>query len=325
MIEIKNLNVKYAPGEPNAVNGISLTIGDGEKVALFGDNGAGKTTLLRLLLDEMQPLKGRVRNSPRARIGYYSQEFEEFNDAVRVLDEIVYRCGLTEDRARKVLGRFLFRGDDVFKQVGDLSGGEKARLALLKILLSGANFLVMDEPTNHLDIPAREAVEEALDGFPGSLLLVSHDRYLIDRIADRLLAFENGKLVSYPGNYSEYKASQAALQSALAETSRTVVTETRSKPAKGERAEKKNQSPLKRRQECQRQLTRLEKEISEREIMLGELEQRINDPASHADPVESRKLGEEHEQMKSALDKVYQDWEAVGLELAELEQAESGN
>ena len=310
-------------GSDPVFENISFLLRGGEKVALMGPNGVGKTTLLRLLLGEMQPLKGRVRNSPRARVGYYSQEFEELNDAVRVLDEVVYRCGLTEDRARKVLGRFLFRGDDVFKLVGDLSGGEKARLALLKILLSGANFLVMDEPTNHLDIPAREAVEEALEAFPGSLLLVSHDRYLIDRIADRLLAFENGKLASYPGNYSEYKAAQAAAQAALVEPSRNTGAETRPKASKGERLEKRNTSPLKRRQECQRQLTRLEKEINELEIMLSELEKRINDPASHADPLASRKLGEEHEQLKTSLDKAYQDWEATGVELAELEQAES--
>ena len=219
---------------------ISFLLRGGEKVALLGPNGAGKTTLLRLLLGELQPLQGRVKLSPRARIGYYAQEFEELNDAVRVLDELVYRCALTEDRARKVLGRFQFRGDDVFKTVGDLSGGEKARLAILKIILSGANLLIMDEPTNHLDIAAREAVEEAMDAFPGSILLVSHDRYLIDRIADRVLAFEAGELNSYPGNYSEYKAAKAAEEPAVMPAPTAAV-----KTGKPERPEKKNTSPLK--------------------------------------------------------------------------------
>ena len=307
-------------GEP-VFRELSFLLRGGEKVALMGPNGAGKTTLLRLLLGELQPLQGKLRNSPRARIGYYSQEFEELNDAVRLIDEIVYRCGLTEDRARKVLGRFLFRGDDVFKLVGDLSGGEKARLALLKILLSGANFLVMDEPTNHLDIPAREAVEEALDAFPGSLLLVSHDRYLIDRIAERLLVFESGSLISYPGNYSEYKAALTA-RTAMSGPTHSASAESRTKPKKEERPERRNVSPLKRRQECQRLLSRLEKQISEQEIMLAALEQRINDPASHADPQQSRQLGEEHERLKAGLDQAYQDWEAAGSELAALEQAD---
>ena len=297
---------------------ISFLLRGGEKVALLGPNGAGKTTLLRLLLGELQPLQGRVKISPRAQIGYYAQEFEELNDAVRVLDELVYRCALTEDRARKVLGRFQFRGDDVFKTVGDLSGGEKARLAILKIILSGANLLIMDEPTNHLDIAAREAVEEAMDAFPGSILLVSHDRYLIDRIADRVLAFEAGDLNSYPGNYSEYKAAKAAEETAVASAPTAPV-----KTGKPERSEKKNTSPLKRRQDCVRQLTRTEKEITALEEELAELECRINDPASHEDPALSRSLGEDHERLRSAIDAAYRRWEELSSELEELDGAET--
>ena len=296
---------------------ISFLLRGGEKVALLGSNGAGKTTLLRLLLGELQPLQGRVKLSPRARTGYYAQEFEELNDAVRVLDELVYRCALTEDRARKVLGRFQFRGDDVFKTVGDLSGGEKARLAILKIILSGANLLIMDEPTNHLDIAAREAVEEAMDAFPGSILLVSHDRYLIDRIADRVLVFEAGELNSYPGNYSEYKAAKAAEEPAAQPAPTAAV-----KTGKPERPEKKNTSPLKRRQDCVRQLTRTEKEITALEEELAELECRINDPASHEDPALSRRLGEDHERLRAAIEAAYRIWEALSSELEELDGAE---
>ena len=259
-----------------------------------------------------------MKLSPRARIGYYAQEFEELNDAVRVLDELVYRCALTEDRARKVLGRFQFRGDDVFKTVGDLSGGEKARLAILKIILSGANLLIMDEPTNHLDIAAREAVEEAMDAFPGSILLVSHDRYLIDRIADRVLAFEAGELNSYPGNYSEYKAAKATEEPAAQPAPTAAV-----KTGKPERPEKKNTSPLKRRQDCVRQLTRTEKEITALEEELSELECRINDPASHEDPALSRRLGEDHERLRTAIDAAYRRWEELSTEMEELDGAET--
>ena len=298
---------------------LSFLLRGGEKVALLGPNGVGKTTVLRLLLGELQPMQGRVKSSPRARIGYYAQEFEELNDAVRVIDELVYQCALTEDRARKILGRFLFRGDDVFKTVGDLSGGEKARLAILKIILSGANFLVMDEPTNHLDIPARESVEEAMDAFPGTILLVSHDRYLIDRIADRVLVFEQEGLVSYPGNYSDYKAALAAMQPETAQPAVAAPPRT----VKNERAEKKNTSPLKRRQDCVRQMNRAEKEIGELETVLAELECRINDPASHADPVQSRELGAEHERVKVALEEAYRIWEELGSALEALDSNES--
>ncbi len=313
------IDVSAGYGDTPIFEKISFLLRGGEKVALMGPNGAGKTTVLRLLIGEMQPMQGRVKSSPRSRVGYYAQEFEELNDSVRVIDELIYQCALTEDRARKVLGRFMFRGDDVFKSVGDLSGGEKARLAILKIILSGANFLVMDEPTNHLDIPAREAVEEAMDAFPGTILLVSHDRYLIDRIADRVLVFESGKMVSYPGNYSEYKAARNTAQEILAQPAVTDL----SKAKKPERVEKKNTSPLKRRQECVRQMSRLEKEISKLETSLEELEFRINDPASHADLARSRELGEEHERTKQAIEIAYLTWEELGSALEEMDGDDS--
>jgi len=315
------IEVSAGYGDMCVFESISFLLRGGEKVALLGPNGAGKTTALRLLLGEMQPMRGRVKNSPRARMGYYAQEFEELNDSLRVIDELVYQCALTEERARKVLGRFMFRGDDVFKRVGDLSGGEKARLALLKVILSGANFLVMDEPTNHLDIPAREAVEEAMDAFPGSILLVSHDRYLIDRIADRVLVFEAGKLLSYPGNYSEYRAACALAMESVAPADAVA----QPKAKKMERTERKNTSPLKRRQDCVRQMNRAEKEISEMEAALAQLECRINDPASHEDPVQSCKLGEDYERVKSALEEVYRTWEELGAALEDMDGQETPN
>ena len=300
---------------------LSFLIKGGEKVALLGPNGAGKTTVLKLLLSEILPWQGRVKNSPRARAGYYSQEFEGLADSVRIIDEMIYRCGLTEDRARKVLGRFLFRGDDVFKLVGDLSGGEKARLAILKIILSGANFLIMDEPTNHLDIAAREAVEEAMDAFPGAILLVSHDRYLIDRIVDRVLVFEAGALVSYPGNYSYYKSAREAAAPGAVQAMKPVAQE-KKQSGKPVRTEKKNTSPLKRRQECLKQINRAEAEISRLESCLTELEIRINAPGSHADPAVSRKLAEEYATLKAALDASYQLWEESESAIAAMDAGE---
>ena len=177
----------------------------------------------------------------------------------------------------------------------------------------------MDEPTNHLDIPARESVEEAMDAFPGTILLVSHDRYLIDRIADRVLVFEQEGLVSYPGNYSDYKAALAAMQPETAQPAVAAPPRT----VKNERAEKKNTSPLKRRQDCVRQMNRAEKEIGEMETVLAELECRINDPASHADPVQSRELGAEHERVKVALEEAYRIWEELGSALEALDSNES--
>lgn len=316
MAELTDVAAAY--GSEPVFSRLSLLLKGSEKVALVGPNGAGKTTLLRLLLGEMQPISGRIRLSPRARLGYYSQEFEQLNPNMRVIDEALYHWALTEERARKILGRFLFRGDEVLKLVGDLSGGEKARLALLKVILSGANFLVMDEPTNHLDIPAREAVEEAMEAFPGTILLVSHDRYLLDRIADRVIAFEEGQLVSRVGNYSDYRRErEKELKTAI--TTRTVVV-AGSSTKKADRLEKKTVSPLKQKQEYQRQLNRLEKEITRLEVDLAELEEIINEPSSHDDPAKSHRLGQQHDELIASMEAAYLQWEQIGRSLEDLER-----
>ena len=174
----------------------------------------------------------------------------------------------------------------------------------------------MDEPTNHLDIAAREAVEEAMDAFPGSILLVSHDRYLIDRIADRVLVFEAGKLAAYPGNYSYYKS----VRDALTLVAPTPLTEARKKTeTRPERPDKKNVSPLKRRQEFQKQANRAETEIVRLEALLAELAIRINDPRSHVDPQVSRELAEEHETAQTELDQAYQLWEEAEAVIASID------
>ena len=188
----------------------------------------------------------------------------------------------------------------------------------MKIILSGANFLVMDEPTNHLDIAAREAVEEAMDAFPGSILLVSHDRYLIDRIADRVLVFDDSGLAAYPGNYSYYKSmrDEAPAPEPAAEPAKRAAV-------KPERPEKKNTSPLKRRQELQKQVSRAEAEIVSLEELLTELAIRINDPRSHVDPQVSRELAQEHETAQAALDCAYQRWEEAEAAITAIDTGES--
>lgn len=150
------------------------------------------------------PPTGRVKIGSRVKIGYFSQQHEGLHMDNTILDELIYEYGINEEQARRYLGAFLFHGDEVLRRIGDLSGGEQSRVAFLKLMLTGANFLVLDEPTNHLDIPAREAVEEALMAFPGTFLAVSHDRYFLDKVANCTLELENGKLTEYLGNYSYY-------------------------------------------------------------------------------------------------------------------------
>ncbi len=169
--ELNDVSVSF--GNHKIFEHLSLLIRKGDGVAIVGPNGAGKTTLLRLLLGELESPTGQIKIGSRVKIGYYSQQHEGLEPANTVFEEILSSFGLNDEQARHCLGAFLFKGDDIYKLVSDLSGGEKSRLALLKLMLTGANFLVLDEPTNHLDIPAKEAIEEALMAFPGTFIVVS--------------------------------------------------------------------------------------------------------------------------------------------------------
>jgi ATP-binding cassette subfamily F protein 3 len=183
----------------------------GEKIAIIGPNGSGKTTLLHTLLGTIPLLSGTVRWGTRTSVAYYSQSLAQLDDRRTVLDEIRQVRALGEEEARGHLGRFLFSGDDVFKTVSVLSGGERSRVALAKLILQAPNVLVLDEPTNHLDIASREAFERVLAGFDGTLLFVSHDRFLIDGVAQQLWVVHDRRLSRYAGNYSAYAAGQAHL------------------------------------------------------------------------------------------------------------------
>jgi ATP-binding cassette, subfamily F, member 3 len=184
-----------------------LELHRGQRVALMGPNGSGKTTLLRMIVGELPPLRGQVRLGHRIEINYYAQAHEGLRMNVTVLEEIRrIRPLIKETEARTLLGRFLFSGDDVFKQVGDLSGGERSRVALAQLTLMGGNLLVLDEPTNHLDIGAREALETVLNEYNGSILFVSHDRYFIDAVADTIWMVDGGSIEKFDGTYSEYAA-----------------------------------------------------------------------------------------------------------------------
>lgn len=183
---------------------IKLELLKGQKVALIGANGSGKSTLLKTVLGELQPLSGSVKIGNRVKIGYFSQSYERLKNEETLLDNFLREYGFTIEQTRSLLGGMLFHGDEVFKKIGDLSGGQKARLVLLKLVLDGANFLVLDEPTNHLDILARETVEAALCAFDGTVLLVTHDRYFVKEIAERIWEIAGGELHDYKGDYEFY-------------------------------------------------------------------------------------------------------------------------
>lgn len=190
-------------------NQVSFTLRRGDKVGLIGSNGAGKTTVLKIIIGQLEA-QGVVTLGSRVQVAYYDQAHQNLDVRRRVIDELIFDLGLTEGVARNHLATVLFQGDEVYRLVGELSGGERARLAFLKLVLEGANLLVLDEPTNHLDIFSREIIETFLTEYPGTVLFVSHDRYFIDQIADRVIELAAGQATEYWGNYTYYKQKKAA-------------------------------------------------------------------------------------------------------------------
>lgn len=312
---------------------ISLLIRKGDGVALVGPNGAGKTTLLRVLVGELQSPSGRVKIGSRVKIGYFSQQHEGLHPENTVLDEIMYEYGLEEQQARSYLGAFLFHGDEVFRRIDDLSGGEQSRVAFLKLMLTGANFLILDEPTNHLDIPAREAVEEALMSYPGTFLTVSHDRYFLDKVANCTLELENGRITEYMGNYSYYlmkkelmaaeaeedrlkaergqnlqvKEKQEKAQRKLGRGMDTAWGMPSEKAAQAERGRIQSMSDAKRKEMIQR----AEAEIAMAEAELKGLEHQMNDPSVQMDMVRSQEIAEAYAAKEQEIEQRYAKWEQL--------------
>uniref|UniRef100_UPI003D7D9963 ABC transporter C-terminal domain-containing protein n=1 Tax=Mitsuokella sp. TaxID=2049034 RepID=UPI003D7D9963 len=309
-----------------------------------GPNGAGKTTLLRILVGELESPTGRVKIGSRVKIGYFSQQHEGLHMDNTILDELIYEYGINEEQARRYLGAFLFHGDEVLRRIGDLSGGEQSRVAFLKLMLTGANFLVLDEPTNHLDIPAREAVEEALMAFPGTFLAVSHDRYFLDKVANCTLELENGRLTEYLGNYSYYLmkkelAEEEAREQQEAEEKAEAAKEAKRKAkeksahkkdaakesseaakqkaeAEKQRKEEKKRAELGRIQSMSEQkreemIQRAEAEIAMAEAELKGLEFQMNDPAVQSDPQQSQEIAEAYAAKEKEIEQRYEKWERL--------------
>ena len=216
VIFTENISKSFGHGQSRRVlfENVSMDIKRGEKVCIVGPNGAGKTTLLKILLQQINPEKGRVKIGHNVTFGYYDQGQQLLNPRNTVLEEMkeTYRS-YTDTQMRSILGRFLFRNDDVFLTVGDLSGGEKARLSLLKMMLGGANTLLLDEPTNHMDIESKEVFEEALAEFPGTAIIISHDRYFLQRIPDRILELTSEGITEFLGKYDYYVEKKSEISS----------------------------------------------------------------------------------------------------------------
>ena len=311
-VEIQDLNINYK--DLNVLKDINITIKDKEFTAIVGPNGGGKTTLLKTILQEIPPLAGTAKIGNRVQIGYFSQSYERLNPNQTIMDNFLTEYGFTDEQTRSLLGSMLFRGEDVFKEIGTLSGGQKARLVLLKLVLDGANCLLLDEPTNHLDIAAKEAVEAALETFAGTVLLVSHDRYLVNEVAGRIWAIERGKLIDYKGNYDFYleqRTKNAPVDSPeeVGKKARGSEAEASEKveSAKNHRTKEHKYS----KEEAEKLLPKVELSIREQEAMRKVLEKKIADPANQQDLATSTKMAEEYAQYGKTIDELMTKWEEI--------------
>jgi ATP-binding cassette subfamily F protein 3 len=279
----------------------------GDRVGLIGPNGAGKTTLLRTIIGELPPLSGHVYPGHNVRIGYYSQTHAGLNPQRTIVDEIRQVSVLSEDGARSFLSRFLFTGDDVFKPIGALSGGERSRVALAKLTLQGSNYLILDEPTNHLDLQSRQFLEEVLDDFEGTLLFVSHDRYFIDRLATKLWVIEQGVLIPYFGNYSEYRTRKRPIVLDIPESPLSngkPAPETRAKPASKQVHKKRTKVKA-------RTVEDVERDIEKAEMQVKVLENDLADAALKGDAEQLTKLTSAYEQAKAIVEELLEEWEVL--------------
>ena len=317
VLVLDHVSIGYSSDRP-IIDDVSTVVRRGESVALIGANGAGKSTLVKTIVGELFPVDGYIDIGNRVQVGYFSQEHEELHNQWQVVDEIKHDFTFSEEKARNVLGSFLFRGDDVFKLVGDLSGGERARLALLKLFLQGNNFLILDEPTNHLDIPTREIVEQALREFGGTCFIISHDRYFLDQVSTRTLVLEDKGLTEYLGNYSYYKEKVKERED-LAALHEIAIVQEKEASSGQQKPELSRDEPKKKTNTymVEKQLNEVEGEFARLEATMKMYEVQLSNPVVQQDAEEMTSLSVQLETTESELQVLYEKWESLSEQLAE--------
>ena len=302
ILQLEHISKSF--GARTLFSDVTFKLEEHDHLALVGPNGAGKTTILKMITGEKKPDTGFIQLGNNVKMGYYSQEQERLHPKLTVLDEVRDTFNFGEKEARNILGMFLFRGDDVFKTVGMLSGGEKARLSLLCLFLEKPNFLILDEPTNHLDIPTREIMEDAIEAFGGTCLVVSHDRYFLDKVADRILELDHGKLTEYLGNYSYYKEKKQDLEAFE-----------KDRNGKEEEEEKeKEEKPRENEHQVKTEVSAADvSKLSHVEMEIGRLEatMKMYTVQMSMNPENYAELADEYEEAKKKLDKLYAKWDEL--------------
>jgi len=284
---------------------LSLNLYWQDKAVIIGPNGSGKSTLLNIINGDTQADEGNVKLGASVRMGYYRQEFKNFDPENNLIDVLVDKCSLKISEARNALGAFLFSDQEVYKKVKNLSGGEKSRLRLLQLMIQDNNFLILDEPTNHLDLPSREVLEDVLKDYPGTILVVSHDRYFINKIIDYTYELKDKKLIKYYGNYDYYKTKKKELNQQNKNWKDKSKKEVKEKDNYYYRQKEIERKERKR----QRSLKKLEKEISVKENKIIKLEKKMTKKANIDNFKKLNSLKNEHQTIKDDLDKLYKQWE----------------
>jgi ATP-binding cassette, subfamily F, member 3 len=299
VLEMQDVRYAHEDSDEPLLEDLDLVVERGERVALLGANGTGKSTIMRLATGDLSPQRGSVRLGHNVVPAYQDQQIARLDENKTVLQEAMDATGLKAPEARDLLGAFLFSGEDVFKRVAALSGGERNRLSLAEIVVSGANLLLLDEPTNNLDIPALEALEEALLEYRGTMFFISHDRYFLRKLTTRVVELEDGKLVNYLGGYDYYRSHRRLDQ------------------GEGKRRRRVRPGQSKEQNVLAARLVAVEGEIDATERRLSRLEKVLATSELYADGKRSREVVLEHRQLKSALEGLYADWSEL------LEEAES--
>ena len=305
ILKTENLEIGY---NKNKIANINLELYKGQKLGIIGGNGTGKSTLLKTIMGIQESVNGKIEFGHNIEIGYFDQRMAEINSSKTIYDDFSEAFPeLTVTEVRNSLGAFMFSGDEVFKEINMLSGGEKVRLALCKILKKGPNVLILDEPTNHMDIVGRETLENMLKEYKGTIIFVSHDRFFVKKIADSILAFENGNVYYYRYGYDEYIEKSAKL-----------LQEETEEEVKKKETKKLYNSPLKEKSKLERSLRKIEEDINKKEGRVSELQQELLKEEIYTDYIKVGEINTEIETINQEIEEYLLKWEKIQKEIDEL-------
>lgn len=311
VLSVENLEKSY---NTLLFKNISFEIKRGEHVAIIGDNGTGKTTILKIINGLVDADSGMIKLGTNVHIGYYDQEQHNLTDENTLFEEIANSYpNMTNTKIRNTLAAFMFTGEDVFKRVSDLSGGEKGRLSLAKLMLSEANLIILDEPTNHLDMASKEILENAINNYTGTVLYVSHDRYFINQTASRILELTNTKLINYLGNYDYYEEKKEELTATFAPKEEKAKAEKTTSSNKQDYLERKAEAA--RIRKLKNDISKVEEKIKKYEDRLNELDEMVADPSVSTNSAKLNEISKEQNEISDKLDKLMEEWEILSDQL----------